>query len=128
MIKYIFLTICLLISKCNTSPDILYLDKDSNDGLIEILLNEELIISLDANPTTGYTWIISTLDTNIVKQSQDVKYQSESKKMGAPGKQIFQFKAVKTGSTELKLDYLRPWEHEIAPLDSFRLAITVKKS
>ena len=127
MLKYFLITAVFIIAGCNTPQEILYLGEDNNGQSIELCQNEEIVISLSANITTGYTWAVSCIDTNYLKQVSEVQYKSSSNKMGSTGEQTFRFQTIAVGQMELKLIYHRPWEKDIAPLDSFYIKITVVK-
>ena len=88
---------------------------------------DEFFVSLKGNPTTGYTWSISKIDSALLRQIGDVEYKPESPKMGAPGQQIFRFLCLDTGSSELRLIYHRPWEKNTVPIDSFAVTVVIAK-
>jgi len=128
MFKYFLITTIFIFAGCNTPQEILYLGNDNNGQAIELCQNEEIVISLSANITTGYTWAVSGIDTNYLKQASEIQYKSSSDKMGSAGEQTFRFQTIAVGQTELKLIYHRPWEKDIAPLDTFYIKITVVKA
>ena len=92
---------------------------------INATVNGEFAIALDSNPTTGYSWNAS-YDASLLSLEKE-KYQPSEKEpalVGAGGTQHYQFKALKAGSTEINLTYLRSWEEE--PID--RKVFTVEIS
>jgi len=46
--------------------------------------------------------------------------------VGAPGAQVWTFKALKKGATTVSLDYSRPWEGGEKGVWTFELTVTVK--
>ncbi len=85
---------------------------------IDIGGNQEFVIALGSNPTTGYGWQES-YDENILELVEKTyKLGKEAKQglVGAGGVEYFRFKALKTGETEITLVYKRPWE-EPTPQD-----------
>jgi len=46
--------------------------------------------------------------------------------VGLGGQVRFIFNATKAGSTTLELVYHRPWETNVAPLQTFTIQVTVK--
>lgn len=87
-------------------------------------INHEFIIALDSNPTTGYNWE-EKHDAAILSLVES-KYEPDKKAaglVGAGGTQYFQFKALKTGSTEITLTYKRPWESTIGEQKIFKVDI-----
>lgn len=71
--------------------------------------NEIIDITLDSNPTTGYSWNFSIDENHIKLVSKD--FLSSSKKLGASGTEKFIFKALKEGETSIPMSYKRPWEN-----------------
>ena len=94
---------------------------------INIGTNQQFIIALDANPTTGYSWQAS-YDENMLElvggeSTYEPGEQAEEGAVGAGGVEYFRFKAVKTGETEITLVYKRPWEDEGIDQKSFTINI-----
>ena len=81
---------------------------------IDVGVNEEFVIALESNPTTGYDWEAS-LDENMLKLVES-KYEmskgAEEGLVGAGGVDYFRFKALNKGETEITMTYKRPWEEE----------------
>jgi len=117
----------------------------------EIFLHEGQLIelSLDANPTTGYSWQYAKKpDTNILvetehgfrqkapvqgdaKQGADAYFDVDNETrylpmVGAGEVEYWVFQTSGNGATELSLEYSRPWEEAAAPLKSFTIKINVK--
>ena len=85
---------------------------------IDIGVNQEFVIALGSNPTTGYGWQES-YDENIlelVEKTYKLGKEAEQGLVGAGGVEYFRFKALNTGETEITLVYKRPWE-EPTPQD-----------
>ena len=76
--------------------------------------NQEFIIALDSNPTTGYSWQASYDESvlELVGKSYEMGEEAKQGVVGAGGVEYFQFKALKAGKTEITLVYKRPWEEE----------------
>ena len=91
---------------------------------ISVGVNQDFIIALDSNPTTGYDWEESH-DAAMVKLVEK-KYRPDEKAaglVGAGGTQYFQFKALKVGKTSITFAYKRPWEEDIAEQKAFNIDI-----
>lgn len=80
---------------------------------IDIGVNQEFIIALGSNPTTGYGWQ-ETYDETMLGMVGEKTYkpgeEAEEGVVGAGGVEYFRFKALKTGETEITLIYKRPQE------------------
>jgi inhibitor of cysteine peptidase len=79
-------------------------------------VNQQFVIALGSNQTTGYSWQESH-DATILELVEKI-YKEEAKQgvVGAGGVEYFRFKALKAGETEITLVYKRPWE-EPTPQD-----------
>jgi len=91
---------------------------------ISIGINQEFVIALGSNPTTGYSWQESYDETMLELVGGESTYK-ESKEgvVGAGGIEYFRFKALKAGETEITLAYKRPWEEEIVEQKVFTVNI-----
>jgi C1A family cysteine protease/predicted secreted protein len=96
---------------------------------IELKEGQVLVISLESNPSTGYTWEIEEAKETILRQTGKTEFKPESGPLGAPallgapGKQILRFEAVAAGQTTLRLVYRRPWEKGAKPAKAFSLQV-----
>jgi inhibitor of cysteine peptidase len=98
-----------------------------NARAIELKGAQVLVISLEANPSTGYSWVEETSgkgDDRILEQVGEVKFQAKSKHLGAPALQIVRFAPVKEGRTTLRLEHRRPWDTKREPIGRFSLEVT----
>ena len=79
---------------------------------VTIGVNQEFVIALGSNPTTGYSWQESYDNTmlELVEKTYKPSEEAEEGVVGAGGIEYFRFKAVKTGETEITLTYEQPWE------------------
>lgn len=88
---------------------------------------ETFTIILDSNPSTGYHWdIIGEVDANIVEfVSQDYK-GSEPVMPGSGGVEIWVFRAVGAGDTQITLGYYPPSNTPVEPEQTTTFNIIVK--
>jgi inhibitor of cysteine peptidase len=88
---------------------------------------QTLVVTLEGNPTTGYSWeVAEPLDEQVLRQVGEPEFKSESDALGAGGVQILRFEAVNAGRTTLKLAYRRPWEEDVEPLETYSIQIVVR--
>ena len=66
--------------------------------------------SLEANPTTGYSWQVSQSEELFKVESSYTQKHAEGL-VGAGGLETFTLTPLKAGTTELTLTYARPWEN-----------------
>ena len=88
---------------------------------------QTLVVTLEGNPTTGYSWeVAEPLNEQVLRQMGEAEFQQESDLVGAGGVQILRFEAVNAGKTTLKLVYHRPWEEGVEPLETYSIEIVVR--
>jgi inhibitor of cysteine peptidase len=126
MIQFILILVAtFIIGENKLTQDNLIFYKQDTGKTVTLAVEETFLISLEANPTTGFTWAVSQIDTGLVKQVGEVAYKAGSDRLGAPGIQTFTFNCIKNGNTILKMIYHRPWETEAAPSDTFSLSLQI---
>jgi len=97
-----------LVTGCSGSEPQNYSDPSET---ITVKVNNEFVIALKANMTTGYAWEASFDETilSLVEQNY-VPDEHEEGMVGVGGTDYLRFKALQTGSTEIELTYKQPWE------------------
>ncbi len=78
---------------------------------INIREGEDFVISLSANLSTGYKWKLGKpLNNDLLKLVGTDYIQPSEKIPGMAGKEVWTFKAVGNGITEIYLIYVREWQ------------------
>lgn len=94
---------------------------------INIGVNQEFIIALDSNPTTGYSWQANYDETMLELVGGESTYkeskEAEEGMVGAGGTELFRFKALERGETKITMVYKRTWEAEILEQKAFTVNI-----
>jgi inhibitor of cysteine peptidase len=113
-----------LFSGCGTNG--MNLTEADNDKQITLNAGDSLTLTLESNPTTGYSWQVIEIDNGVLIQDGAPEYKSDGRNIpGAGGTEIFRFKVVENGSTSLKLGYMRPWE-SVLPIETFTIQVVVQ--
>lgn len=98
---------------------------ESTPTVISVEINESFMVSVDANPTTGYGWQAEFDEKylELLSQTYQEDFHEESI-VGVGGKETLLFKGLRAGETQLTLSYLRPWE-SVLPLEvkTYRILI-----
>lgn len=76
----------------------------------DIYVGDQIQVSLEANPSTGYTWEITFIDEKILVQVGEEEFIAQGSKIGSKGSIIYTFNVLKEGCTKLQLEYSRPWQ------------------
>jgi len=121
-------------------PTEIRLGAEDHDRTIQLRDGEELVIELEANPSTGFGWQVdqgplAAQDQPILVQtgesferaeaqgSAEVEtWQATAPLLGAPEMQTLRFQAAQAGQTSLRLVYQRPWE-DVPPAEEFFLSV-----
>ena len=72
-------------------------------------VGDTIVVSLEANPTTGYSWEFSAGDTFEIVSSKYVPDPNPSNMAGTGGTQLVTLKVTKTGSSDLTGSYRQQW-------------------
>jgi inhibitor of cysteine peptidase len=105
------------------------LGADDDGTAIELNAGQMLMVTLESNPTTGYSWEVSEVDRSVLSQVGEAEFQEAPKEdeqmVGVGGTETFRF-ASAPGSTTLTLVYHRSWETNVEPVDTFTVEVTVR--
>jgi len=99
------------------------LTEEDNGGLAELGEDQTLVISLESNPSTGYSWEVAEINQDVLHQVGETEFEQLSPLLGAPEKQILRFKSVGEGQSTLKLVYRRPWEKGVEPIREYSIQV-----
>ena len=91
---------------------------------VELAPGDSLVITLDSNVTTGFAWTLAAEPDPAVLEPIGSTYVSpDSDLLGAGGQEVWTFRAVTEGSTDLELRYERS-SGEVAE-EPFTLSVVV---
>ena len=105
------------------------LSMDYNGRQIELINGQTFNVTLETNPSTGYSWEVIELNNNILHQIGEAETEpniTEKNMVGVPVMHTFQFEVINTGQTTLKIVYHRIWEKDIAPMNTFSVELFVR--
>ena len=95
---------------------------------VGLAAGDSFTATLGSNRTTGFQWSESAQidDQSVLKQLAHRFVPPEEDTPGAAGKEVWTFKALKEGYTEVFMEYSRPWEGGKEVEWTFRLSVVVK--
>ena len=95
---------------------------------VEVAADGSLTVTLGSNQTTGFKWELAGItDESVLEYVDDEYVPPEAEEVvGAGGKEIWTFKALKKGTTEVSMEYSRPWEGGEKAEWTFILTVVVK--
>lgn len=110
----------------NRCSSLMSIDESYNNQEYMLPVGSSFNLSLASNPSTGYTWTMPDCPDEKLLSLQGESYlpDSDNRMVGQGGKNQWRFKALETGTTEITLNYARPWE-SFQPLKTFKLKITI---
>ena len=126
-LSLVFLAVVLIpVTACSSTKQIA-LTKGDNGSQVEIKVGGEITITLEGNPSTGYTWEANNLEPTMFESVGDPVFNSSNPGLvGSGGTLTLTFRALKAGTSTLTLIYHRPWETGVDPIDTFSVTVTVK--
>jgi len=109
-----------------TTPDMVVTEKNNGDA-VKLKTGQLIEVRLESNATTGYEWTIVKQDEEALKMiGKPAFIAPQTGRAGAAGQQVFLFQAKKTGLTELRFVYARPFETGKAPARIFDLTVDIQ--
>jgi len=110
-------------------PKEINVNENDDGGQIELEQGQILVVTLESNPTTGYSWQQVENQPPYLEQQGQPEFQSSQAEgppiVGAGGWEVFRFKAISSGKMTLQLVYRRPWEEGVEPANTFSLDVLI---
>lgn len=113
-------------------PATVRLDEGANGSTFTVAPGTPIVLVLPANPTTGYSWTITSLpDPGHVSLDSPIEgtytaTAAASGIVGSGGSQSWDLHATKAGTTSMALAYARPWESGVPPVETFAVTFVVQ--
>lgn len=98
--------------------------KDITQNVV-IDAGKSFTITLPSNASTGFAWAGVVPASSPVNET-DHKYIAGEAMPGAAGQEVWTFKAARTGTATIKLEYSRPWEGGEKAVRTLTINVTVK--
>jgi inhibitor of cysteine peptidase len=131
--RFYFITLLILLlaltvaTGCSPQQQEVKATMDDNGREMQLKKGQALVVTLEGNPTTGYSWeVAEPLDEQVLRQVGEAEFEQESDLIGAGGVQVLRFETVNAGQITLKLVYHRPWEKDVEPLETYSLQVVVR--
>jgi inhibitor of cysteine peptidase len=105
-------------------------EKKDNGSRVELKKGQTLVVTLESNPSTGYSWEVAEGMGTVLQQQGEAEFQpaktGDQPLVGAGGSETLRFDVAAAGETTLKLVYHRPWEKGVEPLETFSVQVIVR--
>ena len=133
-----FLAVCVLGAGCTSQPEEgtptatptpaatgeYAFNETNNNETVTLPAGSEITISLDENPTTGFSWNVTS--SAGLEYVNDTYIAPETELVGAGGVHVWQYLAAEKGNAEFSAIYKRPWEETTGNETTFSLAFTIE--
>jgi len=115
----------LTLGGCTTVKPITLVDVPSGQQ-VDLQRDQEMILELAANPSTGYRWQIELTCSAVLDKISGEQFIPASSAVGAGGVAAWHFRAARTGTDLLRLVYRRPFEKNVPAAKSVLYVINVR--
>lgn len=120
MNRHIFMIVLLIGVGCSirTIGGPLQIGVAENGREVDLCQGQVLIVKLEANPTTGYQWVLVEGGRGILKQEGAPVYTGYPHApmiVGAGGFETWRFQGAQPGREVLRFESRRPWEKDKPP-------------
>jgi inhibitor of cysteine peptidase len=108
------------------SSNNLNVDSSYSGKQVELSVGQSLVVTLESNATTGYSWTLAqNSDESVLNETGHEYIAPQTTLIGAGGNEEWTFKALKKGNSTISMGYSRPWE-STPPVETFDLTVVVK--
>jgi inhibitor of cysteine peptidase len=108
----------IFIVACATTSTIKLTEQDQGRA-VKLVQGQQLRISLDANPTSGFRWYEPVVTDGVLKrmgEPQFVRDDPNDEHITGRGKLTWLFQAARPGQQTVRLEYGRPFERDLKPV------------
>lgn len=93
---------------------------------VTVHTGDQIVITLQENPTTGYRWAIDQTDATVLTAQNPSFSPTPGGAIGAGGTRTFTFTAKTPGTVHLQFKLLRAWQGDSSIIDRFDVTIQVQ--
>jgi len=97
-----------------------------NKKTVAVAAGTAFDIALKGNATTGFQWQVGKIEGEAIRQNGKVDYVPDKhpeRMVGFGGTFIFHFTLTKAAKAKIRLVYVRPWEKDKPPVQTFEITI-----
>jgi len=109
------LVLAVFLAACSSGDELVVTEVDSTAEL-RVGAGDMIEVRLESNPSTGYSWGLSDMTSPGIAELESQSFvESEGDLVGAPGTDVFVFKAADSGAGILRLEYVRQFDDPPVP-------------
>src|SRR5437868_474616 len=99
-------------------------DKD-NGSKQKLTQGDLLVLHLETQPGTGFGWTIAKRDKDQLTLLSKVLLNNPNMLPGGKAVQLFTFRAATVGTSDLELQYKRPFDKNKEPAKTFKVTVAI---
>jgi predicted secreted protein len=105
----LFLALVLVGTAAAHGPRVMGVGQKQNGEKTEINVGDTLVVSLPANSATAFNWRLAAVTRTVLRPDANgyIPALKPPLAQGAAGVAVFVFKAVRVGTTTLRLNYVK---------------------
>lgn len=119
-----FYAVTLPADTVSGAPHSVVVTEAQNGQNVQIGTNDVLIVRLQAQAGTGYSWAVTTVPS-FLRLSQEDSEPTGRTIPGGTEVQLFTFKPISSGNALLSFTYRRPWETGQPPARTYNVKVSV---
>ena len=97
--------------------------EDNNQDTVYGIKGDIIIVELEENPTTGYSWNLTYSEGLELSGDNYTQENNTEEIVGVGGVHKWTFKVIDTGEQKISAVYMRPWEERTGEENTFDLTI-----
>ena len=122
----------VMVDQTKDNLDVFTLPETAGSN-IKVDAGRHFFVRIKSNITTGYSWefeqpvdkskleFIGKIHEDAVREDSP-----DFRLLGAPGFEVFKFKALDPGQTDILLKLVRPWEKDVEPEKRHKINVTIE--
>lgn len=108
----------------NAWADVWILDESQEGRALTPRLRDEIHVSLEENPTTGYVWTLAEdASAALALITDEFEELSTEEVIGGGGRRHLHFRVARPGNARLRLEKRRPWQQAAAAMATFEATV-----
>ena len=129
----LIMTVSLLLSSCITSRlitvEVTCDQFNQNPNAMSeftVAIGDKITVKLCSNASTGFNWDYEITGDDVLMEEDYDFEEPDTDIVGADGKEVWTFEAIEKGTTEIRMEYSRPWEGGEKAEWTYALHVTVE--
>ncbi len=116
-------------ARTSGAPEEVQLTDEQNGSDVRLAFGGTLTVALASNPSTGFSWSVTPPEPAGLEIEGEPRYVppgSTTPVVGAAGTQVFTFKAIAKGASQVTLTYARSFEPGAEGERTFKVTVNVE--